>query len=315
MPNNLFFMKTIEEFNENDEIDIFILAAHTDYRSYSAYETLLSKQIKINKTIIFDYVVNRPIEETKLQENYYRLTKFPNVEYISCESNEANCEYISTLSISEKSNIFVDITNIVIPDIFRLFFVLSKILGIQHFNVIYSEPKYYKYLNGFYFKYEKEIAQREYKTIPEFFSSAVSRNVIFICFIGFERLVSKYVHDRKEHSDVLVINGFPAFYPKMKDISIEHNYELISAIGPDCIRYTQANDPFSAYNELTAIMNEYPNELLDICVLGSKPMALGACVFALKNPDVAKVSFPFPLKPQKHSSIDVSMIWWYKIII
>lgn len=52
----------------------------------------------------------------------------------------------------------------------------------------------------------------------------------------------------------------------------------------NCVRYAQANNPFSAYNTLVEIKDSNTDKLLDICVLGSKPMALGACMFALRNP-------------------------------
>lgn len=136
---------------------------------------------------------------------------------------------------------------------------------------------------------------------------------MLVCFLGFERLISKYIHERKEHADVIAINGFPAYYPKLKDISLEHNYELISTIGTDCVRYAQANNPFSAYNALIEIKEKNADKLLDICVLGSKPMALGACMFALRNPDIVKVSYPFPKTHRIHTSIEVSDVWRYRI--
>ena len=48
-------------------------------------------------------------------------------------------------------------------------------------------------------------------------------------------------------------------------------------------------------------------------ILGSKPMALGACMFALRNPDIVKVSYPFPKTHRIHTSIEVSDVWRYRI--
>ena len=307
------FMEKLDKYEDNDNVGTLILAAHTDSRSYAAFDLLTQKNIHIKRIVVFDYECNRPSVGSAQVKDYYRLSGIPNVTYVQCDSNEADCHYICNLSFPADERIMVDITSVSIPDVFRLFFVLKEILGVSQCEVIYSEPKYYEYLNGYYFEYDKEIVQRDYRILPEFFTSAVSRDVLLVCFIGFERLVSKYIHERKEHSDVLIINGFPAFFPKIKDISMEHNSELISAIGMDRIRYAQANDPFSAFNALRSILDENKNDLLDICVLGSKPMALGACMFALEHQDQTKVSFPFPKQSQKHASIDVADIWWYKI--
>lgn len=75
-------------------------------------------------------------------------------------------------------------------------------------------------------------------------------------------------------------------------------------IGLNCVRYAQANNPFSAYNTLVEIKDSNTDKLLDICVLGSKPMALGACLFALRNPQIVKVSYPFPKASRVHTSIE-----------
>lgn len=308
-------MELLEKYPENEVINTLILAAHTDSRSYAAYDLLAKKNTKFDRVIVFDYENNRPTTDSDQYEEYYRLKSLQNARYIPCSSYEADCEYIGKMLFASDEKVLVDITSISIPDIFRLFFVLKEMKGIIQYEVVYSEPKYYDYLNGLYFDYDRETGQKDYRVIPEYFTSAISRNVELVCFIGFERLVSKYIHERKEHSGVTIINGFPAFLPKIKDISIEHNYELISTIGMDRIHYSQANDPFSAYNTLCTIKNSVEGVLLDICVLGSKPMALGACIFALTHHDDTKVSFPFPKSVQKHASIKVADIWWYKIKI
>lgn len=207
------------------------------------------------------------------------------------------------------------IQSISVPDIFRIFYVFKEFLKIETINVVYAEPGYYNYFNGLYFAYEEDVVEREYTPLSEYFTSAVSRDVVLVCFLGFERLISKYIHERKEHSDVIAINGFPAYYPKLKDISLAHNYELISTIGLNCVRYAQANNPFSAYNTLVEIKDSNTDKLLDICVLGSKPMALGACMFALRNPQIVKVSYPFPKASRVHTSIEVSNLWLYTITL
>lgn len=311
--NNQFFMNKIDAISSGTDIDIFIMAASTDKRCYAIFENLLAKGIKPHHAVVFDYKKMRPQKGSPFYADYYKLLGTKNVDYILCDEEGSDCQYISKEDFSTEANIFIDITSIMVPDIFRIFYIIKEFHGIEKINVVYAEPKYYGYVNGLYFEYEKEVVEREYATLTEYFTSAMSRDVVLVCFLGFERLISKYIHERNEHSDVIAINGFPAYYPKLKDISLAHNYELISTIGSDCVQYAQANNPFSAYNVLIEIKDKNAGKLLDLCVLGSKPMALGACMFALKNPDIVKVSYPFPKSYTKYDSIEVSNVWWYQI--
>lgn len=311
--DNRIFMEKLDAVPVETDIDIFIMAASIDNRCYAVFENLLSSGTVINRVIILDYAKARPVDSSPQYRDYYKLCGRSNVEYILCDDDGCDCEYISRTSFAPDARVFIDITSISVPDIFRLFYVIKEFHDLETIDVVYAEPKYYNYFNGLYYAYEKDIVEREYSPLTEYFTSAVSRDVMLVCFLGFERLISKYIHERKEHADVIAINGFPAYYPKLKDISLEHNYELISTIGTDCVRYAQANNPFSAYNALTEIKEKNADKLLDICVLGSKPMALGACMFALRNPDIVKVSYPFPKTHRIHTSIEVSDVWRYRI--
>jgi hypothetical protein len=265
---------------------------------------------------VLDYLKFRPVEGANEQKNaYYQLSGHSGVEYIPCNSEGDDSLFIKQITISDMATVFLDITSISIPDIFCICFVLKEIKNIERMNVVYAEPKYYSYLNGIYFEYAHHVGERDYRPLNEYFTSAASREVILVCFLGFDRLISKYIHERKEHSSVIAINGFPAYYPKLKDISLEHNFELISTIGTECVQYTQANDPYYAYNALSRIKAENDGKILDICVLGSKPMALGACMFSLDNPDYTKVSYPFPTKYRLQTTIETAEIWWYEFCL
>jgi len=57
--------------------------------------------------------------------------------------------------------------------------------------------------------------------------------------------------------------------------------------------YSKANNPFEIYNLLQGIKIKTPNNFINIAPLGTKPMALGACLFALHNPAV-RIIYPLP---------------------
>lgn len=67
------------------------------------------------------------------------------------------------------------------------------------------------------------------------------------------------------------------------------------------------------HNQLYALLLK--DALLDLCVLGSKPMALGASIFALKNPKQVKVSYPFPTQYCNHTTLDAAHTWIYRFVL
>lgn len=309
-------MDRIEQLSSDTVIDILLLSASVDRRGYMSLAKLHAKSIQPQRIIVFDYAKFRPNkDDTDAWDAYYSLSGSESVQYVTCNGLEDDCSFLSEMSIDPNSSVYLDMTCFSIPDVFRIIFVLKECLSFSCFNVIYTEPKYYYYQNGIDFTYEQHLGELDYKPILEYFTSAVSRDVILVCFLGFDRYISKYIYDRKEHSDVVPINGFPAFYPKLKDISLQHNYELLSTLGHGCVKYAQANDPFSAYNTLTAIKSKHPDALLDLCVLGSKPMALGASIFALKNQKQVKVSYPFPTQYCNHTTLDAAHTWVYRFAL
>lgn len=93
------------------------------------------------------------------------------------------------------------------------------------------------------------------------------------------------------------------FYPKFKDISLSNNEKVLSGSdfaeklekGNNLTRfvYVEAVNPFDVYNTLVYLKQKYQNNCIDVVPLGTKPMALGACLFAIDNHDV-RVVYPFP---------------------
>ena len=61
-------------------------------------------------------------------------------------------------------------------------------------------------------------------------------------------------------------------------------------------------------------MEKYKGTLLNICTIGSKPMALGACLFALDNLDRTKVTYPFYEKKRFDVEEEAGKTWKYRIL-
>jgi hypothetical protein len=89
---------------------------------------------------------------------------------------------------------------------------------------------------------------------------------------------------------------------------IEHNRTLKK------LRYVEANNPFSALNTFYELKNEYHDCCIDIVPIGSKPMSLGVCLFAIYNSDV-RVIYPFPEKYISETSSCFKKTWEYKVFL
>ena len=76
---------------------------------------------------------------------------------------------------------------------------------------------------------------------------------------------------------------------------------------------TTANNPFDTYNLLCKILKDCGDTLLNICTIGSKPMALGACLFALEHKQDVKVTYPFYKKTKFDVLEQEGKMWRYGV--
>ena len=100
------------------------------------------------------------------------------------------------------------------------------------------------------------------------------------------------MRDNADYSDYYSINGFPAFYPKAKDISQVNNADYLSEVDPIHCFSAQANNPFLCYNTIKNIANQTQDAILTLCPLGSKPMTIGALLFVLKHARYSRIVYP-----------------------
>lgn len=78
--------------------------------------------------------------------------------------------------------------------------------------------------------------------------------------------------------------------------------------------FSSANNPFETYNQMNFLKNQHKDYCIDIIPAGTKPMALGACLFALKNGNNdIRILFPFPSAYKNQHSIGKGTIWEYII--
>ncbi len=84
-------------------------------------------------------------------------------------------------------------------------------------------------------------------------------------------------------------------------------------ISHDHILTASANNPFSIYNVLSDFRKNHPKELINICPIGSKPMALGACLFAKEQSKNVKSIYPHYTKTVFDPEEEAGKTWRYGI--
>lgn len=304
-----------EEFSLPN-MDYFLLSISNEERCYEVLKLLLEKDVRIDNVVLILY---EKYEGVEINENVKsELQKFTqSIKIIKCSmANEGHDSVeLSKIGIKKNDVVGFDITGFAIPDIFRNLYVLNTIISITYINVFYTEPKYYCYQNGLFTTYTRNEGECSYKVVEEYNNSGNGKREILVCFLGFDRNVSKYVYDKVVPYETVIINGFPSYLPKLKDISLLNNYELITTVGTEKIVSVRANSPYAAYNCLNDVAKRHRDDLLNICVLGTKPMALGAALYSLRNPERVKVSFPYPERYKLNSSSEIGESWCYQISI
>jgi hypothetical protein len=217
--------------------------------------------------------------------------------------------------LSDKQNVGIDISCMPIPVIAQiLHFLRSRHKNIR-ITIFYTEPDHYTLNNLFdYSAYGGEI---DIKAIPGFEGETsqvdeVKRVVFYI--MGFEMTyLSKLIPQDVNPDEIAPINGFPSYYQKYKDISLINNnsdfYEKDIKI-----TYSEANNPFEAYNTMLMLEEKYKDYRIDIIPVGTKPMALGACLYALRNDNInCRIIFPFPSEYKPNQSIGCGKLWKYRL--
>ena len=127
------------------------------------------------------------------------------------------------------------------------------------------------------------------------------------------RYLSKIIPQEINPDIIVPINGFPSFFPKYKDIALINNDVNYYENDIEII-FAEANNPFNTYNQLLLLKNKYSTYYIDIIPTGTKPMALGACIFALKsqNNDI-RILYPSPSEYKNKQSYGSGKTWEYKI--
>lgn len=317
MQKVLYEMKLVSgEIIKNGSFDIFLLAAGSDYRAYEILRMMKSENASIKKILLFDFLERAQIIDKNDPYYNYQAIGFNGISPIQCSIKDPNSCLQNVILLESElmvaPKIALDISCFTKPYFFYLIKLLKERFKIESINVFYTEPQSYLFPRGIFTSYRSSTGPITILEIPGFSGyEARGEKRVLVILLGFDGDLSKEINEDISPSETLVVNGFPSYSPKFKDISLVANEKLTSDKDV-VIRFSRANNSFEVFNLLKDIKNQNRNSFINIAPLGTKPMALGVCLFALNYPDV-RVVYPLPETYEKVTTNKCWNSWQYLI--
>jgi len=301
-----------------NEIDILFISAGADYRAYEVLRKLKKSSKTVKQVIVIDFIERQNTEDSKYTTNYEAYKELTDFKFLEIKANikdPSDClKGLAShgVKLLDKDKIAIDISCFTKPYFFSFLRFFSKIVKLNSVDVFYTEPKSYKFITGQYDSYKSTSGPTK---IKELFAGSDSKEQerLLLILLGFDGDISRGIDDEISPTHTMIVNGFPGYSPKFKDISLINNEKLVSNENNIKLLYSRANNPFDTYNLIDKIVREMDElKYINIAPLGTKPMALGACMYAIHNPSV-RVIYPIPDLYENSTTDECWHSWNYRI--
>jgi len=126
----------------------------------------------------------------------------------------------------------------------------------------------------------------------------------FIPLLGFEGTRLSYLISQLEPpgEKIVPVIGVPGFRPEYPFVAFLGNrLPLLKTQAWKKARYAVANCPFDLYYTLEEIAAEFPNHVLKIAPIGTKPHAVGAVLYAIANPEIVELVYDHPIRKARRT--------------
>lgn len=309
IPNNIVYDMTAITECGIDTVDCYICAFHNDERSSEGLRKLLHQGIQIKKVIAILYTGccskdRIPSEIDK--ENIIEVTVDKSPNGVIYGFKDVIKEFVN-------NKIAIDISCIRTPDLFSILKMLKLLNHTNELLCLYSVPYDYEYSSGD-FLYKDSLGDLDNYDLFGFGGNYNSSDpsATYVVFLGFEGALSLKILEEAEYKILNFVNGLPSLYQKYKDISVVNNSSAIKGKAYHAMLYTPADNPFETYNLLERKFMDCRS--LCIAPLGTKPTALGICLYALEHENV-RVVYPISESYSPHLTNRVIKTWVYGISI
>lgn len=312
MNYTVYNMNKLNAEHSPKKIDGFIFFSSLEDRSWNIID-YMNKNNSIPRQVLI-------IKSLKDEDSFKRnCENYDEIRFtVSTISEFSYCNMIECLKeiheyLNDKDTIGIDISVMPIPVFSQILHLIVEKHSTIKIIVYYTEPKHYNLDN--IFDYSGNDGEVNINIIPGFEGETArptSQKRMILYILGFEmNYLNKLIPQDTNPDGIIPINGFPSYYPKYKDISLVNNNVNYHENDIQVI-FSEANNPFEAYNRISYLAKKYKEYCIDIIPTGSKPMALGACLYALKNGhNNIRMLYPFPEKYKKHQSLGIGTVWEY----
>lgn len=197
--------------------------------------------------------------------------------------------------------LYVDITGLSHPTWAAL--IRSAITARLEVRVVYVEPNRYRRsaapLEGQIYDLSARIAG--IAPMPGFATIATSEDSLFVPLLGFEGARFRHVIEQVQpiHERIVPVVGIPGFKPwYVFETYMGNKAALEETRAWEQVQYAPANCPFSCFYLLQELAQRHPLSILKVAMIGTKPHALGAVMFALTSPSRIELIYDNPIRKE-----------------
>jgi hypothetical protein len=276
----------------------------------------------------FDERVRRSFADIKAHRKDWLI--FPEYKYVEDEYPKTGTgEYVVELSGKTESEIIhpyakrvkaaaknkhicVDITGFIRPHL-MFFLKCLKREGIHKFDVIYTEPKWYK---------ERELTKFSYKVLDvrlvhgyEGIQELDDKNDLLIIGSGYDdQLIAAVANKKSSIRNKIQIFGLPPLSPAFYQENRLCAYRAEDVKDSE-FDFAPAYDPFATAEKISNIVRQKNPTNLYLCPLATKPQVLGFALYYLleRENTATNIIHPFYESYSKETSEKVGRIWKYRI--
>lgn len=187
--------------------------------------------------------------------------------------------------------------------------VRSALRSQRNLNVVYREPIDYRHsrtpMEGEIFDLSTRI--KGIAPIPGFTSLAepAADATFLVPLLGFEGTRFAFVLEQVQPPGgkivpVIGVPGFRADYPFHTYLG--NRRPLVETRSWPRVRYAIASCPFSLFYLLDEIASMFPNDLMQVALIGTKPHALGAVLYAMSSLRPVELVYDHPIRKPERTS-------------
>lgn len=302
-------MSRLEQNGDVKNAALFLLAYDGEERAYYSWKYLNENSGCYDNVAVLSYV--KKDQSTVVQNVLDSIKHAGGIVYDVPDEQDQFIACIKEIKFADMSSIIIDISSLRTMHIFLLLKYL-KLIEIHSLRVINTIPFDYIFKDEPFTSYKSYTGDLVLEEIMGFGGVVdMSQEDALYIFMGFEGALSLKVVEDTTYKSLYLVNTIPSYYQKYKDISVINNYSLLN-LKRNRILYAPADNPFEVYNILDNRIEE--GDLVCIAPLSTKPISLGACLYALEHENV-RVVYPFSNKYNNVKSHDVYISYVYNIEI